>query len=68
MAVRDAMGAAGLEPEHAEIIENPTTDTVVSEDDAEKIMRLIDTLEDLDDVQEVYTNADFSDDVLAKLQ
>jgi YebC/PmpR family DNA-binding regulatory protein len=68
MAVKDAMEAAGLKPEHAEIIEKPTTDTVVSEEDAEKIMRLIDTLEDLDDVQEVHTNADFSDDVLAKLQ
>ncbi len=68
MAVKDAMEAAGLKPEHAEIIEKPTTDTVVSEEDAEKIMRLIDTLEDLDDVQEVHTNADFPDDVLAKLQ
>ena len=68
MAVKDAMKKAGFPPEHAEIIEKPTTDTLVSEDDAEKIMRLIDTLEDLDDVQEVYTNADFSDEVLAKLQ
>jgi YebC/PmpR family DNA-binding regulatory protein len=68
MTVKDAMEAAGLKPEHAEIIEKPTTDTVVSEEDAEKIMRLIDTLEDLDDVQEVHTNADFPEDVLAKLQ
>lgn len=68
MAVKDAMEAAGLQPEHAEIIEKPTTDTVVSEEDAEKIMRLIDMLEDLDDVQEVHTNADFTEDVLAKLQ
>jgi YebC/PmpR family DNA-binding regulatory protein len=68
MAVKDAMEAAGLKPEHAEIIEKPTTDTVVSEEDAEKIMRLIDMLEDLDDVQEVHTNADFTEDVLAKLQ
>jgi YebC/PmpR family DNA-binding regulatory protein len=68
MAVKDAMEAAGLKPEHAEIIEKPTTDTVVSEEDAEKIMRLIDTLEDLDDVQEVHTNADFPDNVLAELQ
>jgi YebC/PmpR family DNA-binding regulatory protein len=68
MTVKDAMEAAGLKPEHAEIIEKPTTDTVVSEEDAEKIMRLIDMLEDLDDVQEVHTNADFTEDVLAKLQ
>jgi YebC/PmpR family DNA-binding regulatory protein len=68
MAVKDAMEAAGHKPENAEIIEKPTTDTVVSEDDAEKIMRLIDTLEELDDVQEVHTNADFPDEVLAHLQ
>ena len=68
MAVKDAMVASGHKPEHAEIIEKPTTETVVGEDDAEKIMRLIDTLEELDDVQEVHTNADFPEDVLAKLQ
>jgi YebC/PmpR family DNA-binding regulatory protein len=68
MSVKDAMVVSGHKPEHAEIIEKPTTETVVSEDDAEKIMRLIDTLEDLDDVQEVHTNADFPEDVLAKLQ
>ena len=68
MAVNDAMVAAGHKPEDAEVIEKPTTDTVVSEEDAEKIMRLIDTLEDLDDVQEVHTNADFPDEVLANLQ
>jgi len=67
MSVKDAMEAAGHTSEHAEIIEKPTTDTVVSEDDAEKIMRLIDTLDELDDVQEVHTNADFPDDVLANL-
>ncbi len=68
MAVKDAMQAAGHRPEHAEIIEKPTTDTVVSEEDAEKIMRLIDTLDELDDVQEVHTNADFPADVLENLQ
>lgn len=68
MTVKDAMEAAGHKPEHAEIIEKPTTETVVNGEDAEKIMRLIDTLEELDDVQEVHTNADFSDDVLASLQ
>lgn len=68
LSVKEAMEAAGLKPEHAEIIEKPSTETVVSQDDAEKIMRLIDTLEDLDDVQEVHTNADFPEDVLASLQ
>jgi len=68
LSVKEAMEAAGLKPEHAEIIEKPSTETVVSQDDAEKIMCLIDTLEDLDDVQEVHTNADFPEDVLASLQ
>jgi YebC/PmpR family DNA-binding regulatory protein len=68
MSVTDAMSAAGLKPENAEVIEQPTTATDVSFDDAEKIMRLIDTLEDLDDVQEVHTNADFSDEVMAQLE
>ncbi|MGM0594075.1 MAG: YebC/PmpR family DNA-binding transcriptional regulator, partial [Pseudomonadota bacterium] len=34
---------------------------------AEKVMRLVDMLEDLDDVQNVYNNADFSDEVMAQL-
>jgi len=36
-------------------------------DDAQKVMRLVDTLEDLDDVQNVYTNADFSEEVMEQL-
>jgi len=67
LTVKDAMIKAGFEPEQAEIIEKPTTTTEVSFDDAEKIMRLIDALEELDDVQEVYTNTDFSDEVLEQL-
>ena len=68
MKVKDAMVAAGYKPEHAEIIEKPTMETLVSGDDVEKIVRLIDTLDELDDVQEVFTNADFDEDALAGLQ
>lgn len=67
LSVKEAMSNAGHSPEHAEIIEKPTTPTEVSMDDAEKIMRLIDTLEDLDDVQEVHTNAEFSEEILNQL-
>jgi len=67
IAVQDAMTAAGFEPENAEVIEKADNLIDVALDDAEKIMRLIETLEDLDDVQEVHTNADFSDDVLQQL-
>ena len=45
----------------------PTILSSVSFEDAEKLMELVEALEDNDDVQEVYTNADFSSDVLAKL-
>lgn len=68
LAVKEAMQAAGLVPQHAEVIERATTETEVSLEEAEKILRLIDMLEDLDDVQQVHTNADFSDEVMAKLQ
>jgi len=67
LSVKEAMMAAGHEPEQAEVIEKPATTTDVSLEDAEKIMQLIDTLEDLDDVQEVHTNADFSDEVMEQL-
>ena len=67
IAVKDAMTAANFEPEAAEVVEKAANLIDVGLDDAEKIMRLIDTLEDLDDVQDVHTNADFSDDVMEQL-
>ncbi len=68
MSVKDAMTAAGLEPDMAEITMMPSTSVDMELDDAEKVMRLVDALEDLDDVQNVYTNADFSEEVMAQLQ
>ena len=65
--VKDAMLAAGLEPDMAEVTMSPSTSVDLGLEDAEKVMRLVDTLEDLDDVQNVYTNADFSDEVMAQL-
>ena len=67
ITVKDAMIAADFEPEAAEVVEKAANLIDVGLDDAEKIMRLIDTLEDLDDVQDVHTNADFSDEVMAQL-
>ena len=67
MAVKDAMTATGFEPVEAQVVEKAANMIEVSLEDAEKIMRLIDTLEDLDDVQDVHTNADFSEEVLEKL-
>ena len=50
---------SGLVPEMAEIIQRPTTETEISGGDADKVIRLVNALEDLDDVQDVFTNANF---------
>lgn len=60
-AVRTAFADAGLEPGVSEIIQRPATETELAGDDADKIERLIDVLEDLDDVQDVFTNVLFTD-------
>ncbi|MGB5098292.1 MAG: YebC/PmpR family DNA-binding transcriptional regulator [Porticoccaceae bacterium] len=59
-AVKAAMTAAGLTPEHAEVAMIPLTTVVPDADSAVAVIALIDQLEDLDDVQNVYTNADLS--------
>jgi YebC/PmpR family DNA-binding regulatory protein len=65
--VKDAMIAAGLTPESAEITMIPSTTVTMDKDGAEKIMGLVDMLEDLDDVQNVYTNADIPDEILEQM-
>jgi YebC/PmpR family DNA-binding regulatory protein len=55
--VKDALEKAGYKAEVAEIIMKPTTETVFNGDDAIKMQKLLDALENLDDVQEIYTNA-----------
>lgn len=62
MDVKKALDDAGLTADYAEITERASTDTALDSEDAEKLMRLIDALEDLDDVQEVHSNASFPDD------
>ena len=59
--VKDALAAAGFKAEVAEIIWKPSTETVFSGDDAIKMQKILDALENLDDVQEVYTNAIIED-------
>ncbi len=65
--VKEAMFAANFETELAEVTMHPSTSVELSLSEAEKVMRLIDMLEDLDDVQNVYTNADFSDEFMQQL-
>jgi YebC/PmpR family DNA-binding regulatory protein len=68
-AVKDALNAAGLVSDNAEVTMSPSTSAdITTLDDAEKVMKMIDMLEDIDDVQEVYTNVNFSDDVMAQLE
>ncbi|HHO81859.1 MAG TPA: YebC/PmpR family DNA-binding transcriptional regulator [Halothiobacillus sp.] len=63
--VKDAMLAAGLEPEAAELVMRATTHAPVEGEVAERLVKLIDMLEDLDDVQEVFHNADIPDEAYA---
>lgn len=65
--VKDALDQSALSPEEAEVTMRPSTSVSVELDDAGRMIRLLDMLEDLDDVQQVYSNADISEDILAKL-
>lgn len=61
-AVQDALQAAGFASESAQITMLPTNTVAVAGDDVKKLLTLIEALEDLDDVQNVYSNADLPDD------
>ena len=65
--VKDALSDAGFEASHAEVTMEPANRVELNLGAAEKFMKLIDRLEDLDDTQEVYHNADISDEVMAQL-
>jgi YebC/PmpR family DNA-binding regulatory protein len=67
LTVRGALQGAGLEYESAESSFVPSVTVPLDEDGARKIFKLIDALEDSDDVQNVYANFDVSDDLLAKI-
>jgi transcriptional/translational regulatory protein YebC/TACO1 len=56
-ALKTALQAAGLKAETADIVMKPLTETLFQGDDAARMRKLLDALEGLDDVQEVYTNA-----------
>ena len=65
--VLDGLEAAGFKPESAEVTMIPSTEAELDAETAPKLMRLIDMLEDLDDVQEVYHNGSISDEIAATL-
>jgi YebC/PmpR family DNA-binding regulatory protein len=57
LAVKEALEASGLKPIAAEVIMKPNMETLFTGDDAVKMQKILDMLEDLDDVQDVYTSA-----------
>ena len=65
IAVRNALRSAGIEYESAESQFVPSVTVALDEEGARKIFRLIDALEDCDDVQNVYANFDVSDEIMA---
>lgn len=65
--VKEALMNAGFDTEVAEVSFNAATLAELDRDTAEKLLRLVDVLEDLDDVQDVYHNAAISDEILAEL-
>ncbi len=65
--IKDAMVKAGLKPESAEVTMITSLQVALDKDGAEALLDLVDALEDLDDVQNVYTNADISEDVMEQL-
>ena len=67
VAARSALVEAGLDYESADVEFVSSMKVQVDADTAEKVFKLIDALEDLDDVQNVYTNFDVSDEVLASM-
>jgi YebC/PmpR family DNA-binding regulatory protein len=67
VAVRTALQQAGIDYDSAEVAFLPTMEVRLDEDQARRVFRLIETIEDSDDVQDVYANYSVSDDVMDKL-
>jgi YebC/PmpR family DNA-binding regulatory protein len=67
MAVKKALEEAGVAVKGAELTMLPTNETTLGVADAKKVMRLVDGLEDLDDVQEVYHNMEMTEELAAQL-
>ncbi|MCR4554827.1 MAG: YebC/PmpR family DNA-binding transcriptional regulator [Succinivibrionaceae bacterium] len=66
--VLDALEKAGLKPSSAKVAMIPSTEAEIDADHAQKFINLVDMLEDLDDVQQVYHNGSISDEVAATLE
>lgn len=67
-AVHDALTEAGFEFDRAEVTYVPTSNTPVPDDEATRLLNLLDQLDEHDDVQKVYSNFEVSDQVLASME
>ena len=67
LAVKEAMIASGFEPENSEVTMQAGNNTELDAKGAEKMLRLLERLEDLDDVQSVYSNADISEEIMEQI-
>ncbi|AKU16891.1 YebC/PmpR family DNA-binding transcriptional regulator [Luteipulveratus mongoliensis] len=67
VTVRESLQGAGIDYDSAEASWLPSVEVPLDKDGAKKMFRIIEALEDSDDVQNVYANGDVSDDVLAEL-
>lgn len=67
-AVSDTLEEAGFEVDNAELVWEPQTIKTLSEKDTMKVMRLVEALEDLLDVQDVYSNLDLQDEMIEKYE
>jgi YebC/PmpR family DNA-binding regulatory protein len=66
--IGDHLKSAGIHPEEAELRMFPNNEVELSTDDSLQVLRLVDALEELDDVQDVYTTLSISDEVMAQLE
>ena len=67
LAEREFFEASRLEPENAELTMRASTSSELGLNEASSMVKMLEMLEELDDVQQVYSNADISDDILAQI-
>jgi transcriptional/translational regulatory protein YebC/TACO1 len=67
LAVRNSLQQAGIEYDSAEAAFLPTVEVELDEEQAKRVFRLIEAVEDSDDVQDVYANYSVPDDIMEKL-
>ena len=68
MSVKAALENAGVPVKGAELVMEPTTPVAVTIEDAKKVLRLVDRLEESDDVQSVYHTMELTDEIAAALE